>query len=450
MANIYVRSSDGNNADGASTWALAKADATGAAAIDAAGDDVFFSDNHAESTASALSLAFVNNATNPVKLLSVDDSAEPPTALLAGAKITTTGANGISVGGSIYVWGLTFECGSGAVNADLVLNPNGSLDNARQIYEDCIFRVVATGSSADLQVNGTASTNNNANWTRWVNCQAKFSRVGGGIQNWGEFIWEGGGIESGSTALTSVLFIAPSSGRPARWDIRGVDLSNAGSAVSMFNAAGTAFQLGIMRNCKLPASWSGSLATGTWNVQGRFAMYNCDNADTHYRLWIEEYAGAITDETTIVKTGGASDGTTPIAWKMVTRAAANEYVARLTTDDIAVWIEDIGSPITITLDFLHDSVTALQDDEIWMLVEYQGTSGFPLSVTASCRRANVLTAPANHDASSATWTTTGLTNPNEQKLEVTFTPLEKGVAYIRVFLAKPSYTVYLDPLPIIT
>lgn len=449
MANIYVRSTDGNNADNGSTWALAKLDLAGAAGIDAAGDDIYISDNHAESTAAGITPVFANNAASPVKLLSANDAAEPPTALLAGAKVTTTGTSSITLSGSIYVWGLTFECGSGAVNANLTLNPN-STDNARQQYEDCIFRQVATGASTNMQINGTASSNNNANWTRFKNCTIKFARASVGIQNWGEFVWDGGSIESGSTALTGVLFVAPTSGRPSRVEVAGVDFSNIGSAVTFFNAAGAAFQLGTLRNCKLPASWSGSLASGTWNVQGRFSMYNCDNGDTNWRLWIEEYAGTITDETTVVKTGGASDGTTPIAWKLITRSTANEYTSRLTTDDIAVWIETVGSPITLTLDFTHDSATNLQDDEIWANVEYLGTSGFPLSLSASCRRASVLTTPADHDASSATWANSGMTNPNEQKLEVTFTPLEKGVAFVRVFLAKPSYTVFLDPLPVLS
>ena len=58
MATIYVRSTDGNNADNGSTWALAKATIAGAAAIDAAGDTVFVSDAHAESTAGAVTLTF--------------------------------------------------------------------------------------------------------------------------------------------------------------------------------------------------------------------------------------------------------------------------------------------------------------------------------------------------------------------------------------------------------
>ncbi len=63
----------------------------------------------------------------------------------------------------------------------------------------------------------------------------------------------------------------------------------------------------------------------------------------------------------------------------------------------------------------------------------------------SDRRATPLTTPADQTAGSATWTTTGLTNPNKQRLVVTFTPQKKGWMIGRVYLAKGSKTIYVDP-----
>lgn len=450
MTNRYVRSSDGNNADDGSTWALAKATAVGVAAIDAAGDDLFFSSTHSESTAADVAIALAGTAGNPSRVLSVNDSAEPPTTPTAGASIATTGANHLSVTGSAYLYGLTLSAGSGAVNAELKLNDVTSGNN-RQIYESCTFRQAATGSSANFVVGAAASSNNDPNWTKWISCTARFARAAGGIlAQCGHFIWEGGGIESGGTALTAALFQAPVSGRPSIVTLIGVDLSNLGSACSIFTASAAGLQLCTMMDCKLPASWTGGLVTGTKKAQGRYSMYNCDNADTNYRLWIEDYAGTIRDETTVVKSGGASDGTTSLAWKLTTDGNANEAVSPLVTDPIPVWIDSTGASKTVEVDFIHDSVTNLQNDEVWMEVEYLGTSGYPLSSKATCKRATALTSPADHTASSATWTTTGLTNPNEQKLSVSFTPQEKGVAFIRIFLAKPSQTIYVDPKPTVS
>jgi hypothetical protein len=59
--------------------------------------------------------------------------------------------------------------------------------------------------------------------------------------------------------------------------------------------------------------------------------------------------------------------------------------------------------------------------------------------------ADVLATAASQASSSATWTTTGMSNANKQQLSVTFTPQEKGLIIARVCVAKSSYTLYVDP-----
>jgi len=131
---------------------------------------------------------------------------------------------------------------------------------------------------------------------------------------------------------------------------------------------------------------------------------------------------------------------------METSANAEYPHQALVSPEIQIWNETVGSSVTVTVDFLHDSVTNLQDDEIWLEVEYLGTSGFPLSLFVDDAAADVLATPADQTTSSATWTTTGMSNPNEQKLSVSFTPQEKGTIIAGVHVAKASYTVYIDPL----
>lgn len=55
MADLYVRSTDGNNADDGSTWALAEADLHSTAW--AAGSRIFVSDVHSQSTAGNVAIA---------------------------------------------------------------------------------------------------------------------------------------------------------------------------------------------------------------------------------------------------------------------------------------------------------------------------------------------------------------------------------------------------------
>jgi hypothetical protein len=172
---------------------------------------------------------------------------------------------------------------------------------------------------------------------------------------------------------------------------------------------------------------------------------NCDSTDTNYRMQRSQYEGDVYSETTIVRTGGASDGTTGLAHKFVSSANA-KFTFPLYGPELVIWNNTTGSSKTATIEFVHDSVTNLQDDEIWLEVEYLGTSGFPLALLTSDRMTNILSTPTDQTDSSATWTTTGLTNPNTQKLVVTFTPQEIGLIRARVVLAKESYTVYVDPL----
>lgn len=173
-------------------------------------------------------------------------------------------------------------------------------------------------------------------------------------------------------------------------------------------------------------------------------MHNCDATDTNYRLWEETYAGSTKQETTVVRTGGASDGTTPLSWRLASNTLAEYPTLVHESPEIVRWNETIGSAITATIEILTDNVT-LTDAECWLEVQYLGTSGFPLSLFISDAKADILATAANQTTSTEAWTTTGIGTPVKQKLSVTFTPQEKGFIHAVVKLAKPSTTVYVDP-----
>jgi hypothetical protein len=257
----------------------------------------------------------------------------------------------------------------------------------------------------------------------------------------------GGSIITGSSAPTT-LFQLASDGIDMLID--GVDLSNLGTGTDLFDGTPTSSGGGasiVIRNCQLPASWTGTLFDAAPSaINLRAEMYNCDSGDTNYKIWIEDYFGSLRDETTIIKTGGASDGTTGLSWNITTTANAEFPHQPFESHEIVKWNETTGSAITVTVDIIHDSVTNIQNDEIWLEVQYLGTSGVPLGSFISDRAANILATPADQTDSSSTWTTTGLTNPNTQQLNVTFTPQEKGFIHAKVCLAVASKTVYVDPV----
>jgi hypothetical protein len=250
-----------------------------------------------------------------------------------------------------------------------------------------------------------------------------------------------GGSIAASGAVPAAVMI-PSTGSQATARLIGVDLSAVNTAL-VDVSAGQA-QIGF-EQCKLHGSVA--LATGTNPGPGGpiVLMDNCDSGDTNYRFQRTRYRGDVYSETTHVRTGGASDGTTPLAHKLVTGAATG-FWRPLSGPEIVQWNELTGSAKTVTVEILHDSATALTNADVWLEVEYLGTSGVPKSSFASDRAASVVATPADQTSSAATWNTTGLSNPNTQKLEVTVTPQEKGWLRARVLLAKASYTIYADPL----
>ncbi len=419
-----------------STWANATTTLVRAAANDAAGDTIYVSHNHAESTASALTISLAGTTASPVKVLCVDDTAEPPTTLATSATVTTTGNSNLTIQGtSFYVYGISFTAASGGSStASLYLTGNGGNDLG--VFESCNF-YLATSASTFCRIYYMARK------TRLINCGLKFGASGQALRDdWGGATIElvGGSLLSGGTSPTALFDMAVAS----VVEVSGLDLTNASSSINLVSGGGSRVRGHSFRNVRLPTSWSGSLNSGTPSTGTVSEMFNCDGADTNYRYRMAASFGTIQDETTLVRTGGASDGATTISYKLVTNADAEFPKQTLDSPELVQWNDTTGSAITATVEILHDSATALTDKEVWLEVMYLGTSGVPLGSFAT-DTVDVLATASNQASSSATWTTTGMANPNKQALSVTFTPQEKGFIHATVKLAKASKTVYVDP-----
>jgi hypothetical protein len=178
---------------------------------------------------------------------------------------------------------------------------------------------------------------------------------------------------------------------------------------------------------------------GCWRRNGG-VLLRCDSGDTNYRHERYRYAGMQTTETTIVRTGGASDGTTPIAWKIITTANSKRYKP-FEALPISIWNETTGSAITLTVQGIWGGGAVPTNADIWMDVEYLGTSGFPLGGFASSGPADQLAAGTNLSAGSGTWggSTTKFT------LSKQITPQEKGPITVYIKAALASSTFYIDP-----
>jgi hypothetical protein len=429
----YVRSTDGSDASDGLSWANAKATLAGALAVTAAGERIWVSHVHAETQATSMTLTVVGTSASPIQILCGNDSAEPPTTLATTATITTTGTSNITLSSGsryTYVYGITFSAGTGAGVS--VLSNSAS----QWHLESCTLALGGDGASnISLGSDATQLT------LTFRNVNVSFNNAAQFIRTRSQLLWDGGSVLG--TAPTILIDYTVAAVSPGKIRLRGLDLSLVTGTLVDIGGAGPGSV--SFEHCKLGAGVTLKTGAGNGLAGIEVSLDHCDSADTQYRMQRVLGYGEVSSETTIVRTGGATNGTTALAHKYVSASTA-QFLFPFYGPEMVIWNNTTGSSKTITVEILHDSVTALDDDEIWLEVEYLGTSGFPQALFAKDRAADILATPAAQASSSVAWTTTGITNVNKQKLEVTVTPQEIGIFRARVALAKASYTVYVDPL----
>lgn len=410
-------------------------------AVLVAGDRIFVKNTHSESLAAVGSQNTIGTAANPVRLICVSDNNEPPTTLATGALIASTGVMAIGTG-TLYAYGVEFRSGDGgATTANIEIG--SSIPQAGHLFaEQCEFNLAATAGTSVLRPVGSASGESGL-WMR--NCNVRFGASGASIANIGSLsrmFWRGGSVLG--TAPT-ILFLGSSINA---WALRveGVDLSLVTGTIFALNANTDALYSVTLIGCKLNASATlfGSSFRHT-GLEEPWSAIDCADDSKNYRIAVRGAIGDLTEEASIVRGGGATDGTTPISWKIVTTAtAAVPPTIVFYTPWMLLWNESLVSK-TLTMEIVHDSATNLKDNEVWLEVEYLGSSATPL-LTVAHTAPSIIAAGSDLASSSVTWSGTGgFTNPNKQKVSVTFTPQMKGVIRVRLAVAKASKTLYVDP-----
>lgn len=455
MANYYVRSAAAGTADG-SSWANAYTTLSTALSGKTASDVLWVADDHNESTVGAVTLSLPStvSTTAGIRIIGVNTHVtEPPTGVVSGAPSANVAvgaaSNALSINGFGTITGINFLSGTNNSGACLI-NLMGSAGSAAQIYDNCTFQLRTVSASAFIQCTPAASGSNADHLLRIVNSSMKFGatgqsiRAGAGMTHISNLSLDATGsipttLITGATNLYSIFLLESS-------DLSGRAFTN---LVSVAWAATASL---IVRNCKLPSSISVTTGTHTGPGGAFIKMHNSDSGSTNYRFAEHSWQGSVVQQTgTLVRTGGATDaGGTLYSMKMIGSTNAEAmFGAPLYSPEFSVYNTTTGSSKTITVETLADTAVNLQDDEIWLEVQYMGTSGVPLGTVASDRMSNIMSTPADQDASSATWDTTGMTNANKQKLVVTYTPQVAGYFIAKVGLAK-NITAYVDPVMTIT
>lgn len=409
----------------------------------AAGNTFAVSSIHAETQASGLTLNSLGTLTNPCKIYCISNSTTLPSATLAtSATISTTGNNGASIGtagtnGCNFFYGIGFSIGSGANSPGYTIS-NGGNGGIANYFEQCTLTL---GGTSGGTISLSQSANSGSYFVQFYKCNFLYNNTGQRISigRCGSNFW-GCTFAASGTVPTTVFSIRAQSSTSldiaAPCVIRDCDFTNITGTICGANDLGGYI---LMQNCKI-GSGATLNGTPTGSPGGmQFKAMNCDSGATNYRYSYTSYMGSVVQETTVVRTGSlATDGTTPISWKMVS-ASTSLFTQAFISEEVGQWNDLTGSAKTVTV--YLTSNTSLNNNDFWAEVEYPGSSSAPLGSTIDSRMVPLAT-PAGLTSDSSTW---GGSITNKYKITLSMTPQMKGPVKLRFYLAKASTTVYVDP-----
>jgi hypothetical protein len=163
---------------------------------------------------------------------------------------------------------------------------------------------------------------------------------------------------------------------------------------------------------------------------------------------VQDSRGKVSADTSRYRTGGAKDSerTNPISWDFDTTVGSvrgwpgHAFVG----PPITAWTDgDASTSHTYRVAFASDAT--IQDDELWMELEGPNDAATnSLGVIKTTRLAPRGTAANYTTDASSSWTGSGV--GTKQYMEVSYTPDKPGPVTVRVYMAKASDNIYVDPL----
>lgn len=425
----YSRADD--TGDGLSWEAAKKTLQAGLTAAGSAGT-CYVADTHNETTDSAATLTFPAG----VKVYSSDVlsgtsvSYKLPTE--AQFKQTTTSTLDLTItnSGNASVYGLWLEA------MDDILTLGGGV-GLTGYYEDCVF---------ELSSSTTGNITTGAGLTYLKNCTIKLNDTGTTavipIQNaQGAMLIIENLTWAGTLTYRNTHVISNTAGDLATVIVNGMDTSGmtamaSGDYLVAKNATepdvimlhGVKVDTGVGMFGALDASYTYPINIAT--------CYNGNPWD----LYHETYLGSTLAQTSITRDNGASINSQRVGWTVVTTANAGMHLPYM-TPWMHVNVPSTGSK-TFTV-YIGNASADLKDTEVWLEVEYMGTSSSVVTKLSNDRNADILASgTAQTDDTTSDWDT-DLTYM--QTLAVTATVETAGAVRARVIVGKASTTLYVDP-----
>lgn len=440
-AVVYLRSTDGNDADDGTTWALAKATFINALASMNATvtNTLYISQSHFEITNGAATYTLPGTAASPTYIICGNDGAEPPTALATTAIIATSGASSMNFLGNGYVYGVNFHHATNSSGYSTI-NLNSLATAVSYLkFDSCRFEDKALNANPHFLL-GAPNYARLASYTEFENTVCTVSNAGAGFFIAGNFAWKNT-VAAIQGAIVPTTLFTDFTGVDPDVIVNNVDLSALGSGNLVNIAAATSARY-VFNNCKLGASAVITTGTHATSAGAEVRLVNCDSANTVYRYVKRMYQGTETSDTAVKRL--ATDGTTRFSRKIVTGSGPN-WFAPFVTDPMLWWNTTIGT-IAITNFFISEGIVS-SNNNVWLDVDFLGTNGLPLGTNTSTRNAGILTAgAANPVDTGSAWTTNGIVVPITNYVTVSITPQQIGFIRARLNVAKTNCAIWYDPI----
>jgi hypothetical protein len=429
------------------TWALAYTSITNIN-NSAAGDTNCVAFCHDETGPAATSFLINPPGTKiaHTMVLCTDTNTEPPTVVTNSAVSRTSTTGQLTFGvGFCDIDGVSFFVGSGVNNATISFANNSapwgySLRN--------LTLGITNGGGSSRVTFGVAGSVRDQSMVL-QNVKLRFGTVGQAVvASSCKLLWTDtpDSILLGSIVPTN-LFLNSVAGQNSRWELRGVNLSAWTNGTTLLNIGASPGSCGQFKlyNCKLGSGVGMVIGSASGPGAPELWLYNSDSTNTNYRFYKYNANGEESSETTIVKTDGATDGTTPVS-RMLTSSTQASFYNPFQSEWFYGWNDTTGTPITLGVNIITDSWTNANNDA-WIEIESEDTSGLPLSLFYNTSATNALATGALYATNAATtWSIGAIVNPIKQTLGVTVTPQQKGWWRGRLCIAKTSHTIYLDPM----
>jgi len=282
VADIYLRSVDGDDGDDGSTKALAKATLQAAITAAGSGGRVLAASDHSESIASATSLISPGTPASPQEILSINWTTD---AIEAGASFVTTGSSHLYLYGTFLCQGWTFRAGTTSSRRLWLGGAGTGGSEGDQIFKDCTLGAydgVVTGNPDAVRPFRV----------RWHDCTLSASNAGTGIYLTQLFEWFGGGV----SGAQSLLFEPYMYDANALARIVGVDLSS----VSTYLLEDSTRRCDVtFHRCRLQSGVS--LINGTPSQGLVLRLTECDYGTNFIRQAKQDYNGTVTEDTVRVR-----------------------------------------------------------------------------------------------------------------------------------------------------